>query len=162
MQISKKVILVGQVSVGKTSLVNQYVYSKFNEQYLSTIGVRINKKLLNLGETEMNMIIWDLAGEASQHNTPQSYFLGASGAIYVVDLSNPQSFSGTFADITYLKEKIPGIPVLLAANKSDLLSPEKLSAVVNEMTLKPDFITSAKNNSNVNEMFVELAQLMLN
>ena len=160
-EISKKIILVGNINVGKTSLVNQFVHQRFSEQYISTIGVRIDKKQLLIKEQTLNMIIWDLAGESSQQNTPQSYFLGTGGVIYVVDISTQATYQNMDNDLTFLKMKLPSVPIIIAANKSDLSGPSDAQTKAHNMPSKPDFITSAKNGSNVDDLFQRLAELML-
>jgi small GTP-binding protein len=160
-EISKKVILVGNINVGKTSMVNQFVHHRFSEQYISTIGVRIDKKQIVVKDHTLNLIIWDLAGESSQQNTPQSYFLGAGGIIYVVDLSAPPTFLNMNNDLEFLKLKLPTIPIIIAANKADLFAPAEVQNITQMMPTKPDFLTSAKNGTNVEELFTRLGELML-
>jgi len=84
--ISKKVIITGSFGVGKTSLFNRFLYSKFDEKYLTTIGVKVDKKVINIDGQDLNLLIWDIAGEISQNKVPHSYFLGTSGVIYVFEL----------------------------------------------------------------------------
>lgn len=160
-EYSKKVILLGNLGVGKTSLVTRYVFNRFSDSYFSTIGVRIEKKMVIIGEDKVNFIIWDIAGEKRQENTPQSYLLGANGVLYVIDISAPDSFSQLADDIAYLKKKLPGTPILLIANKSDLLTSDQLESVIKTLPIKPDFLTSAKNNQNVEIAFDELGRLIL-
>ena len=83
--LKKKICLIGAFAVGKTSLVRQYVYSLFSEKYLSTVGVKIDKKLLVMDGRELELIIWDLHGEDDFQSVRMSYLRGASGCIYVVD-----------------------------------------------------------------------------
>jgi small GTP-binding protein len=158
---SKKIILVGNVNVGKTSMVNRYVHHRFSEQYISTIGVRIDKKQITIKDNILNLIIWDLAGESSQQNTPQSYFLGSSGIIYVVDISAPPSFLNMNEDLAFLKSKLPGVPLVIAANKCDLLNAVETENVKKMMPTKPDFFCSAKEDLGVEEVFFRLGELLL-
>lgn len=160
-ELSKKVILLGNLGVGKTSLVNRFVFNRFSESYFSTIGVRIEKKAVIVDDSKIYMIIWDIAGERNQENTPQSYLLGTNGIIYVVDISNAASYQNAEVDITFLKKKLPGVPILMIANKIDLVSPTDKAAFVNSMPIKPDIFTSAKSNQNVELVFDELGRLIL-
>ena len=160
-EISKKIILVGSVNVGKTSLVNQYIHHRFSEQYISTIGVRIDKKQIEIKGTILNLIIWDLAGESSQQNTPQSYFLGAGGIIYVVDATSPPTFLNMSEEIAFLKSKLPHVPLLIVANKCDLLNDSEMNATKKLFPKTPDFLSSAKTGDYVEDVFSQLAELLL-
>ena len=82
-EISRKVAILGQYGVGKSSLIRQFVHRKFSEKYLTTIGVKIDKKVMDLDGVELTMIIWDIAGETNQSKIPKSYQLGAHGVLYV-------------------------------------------------------------------------------
>lgn len=159
--VSKKVILAGPMSVGKTSLVNYFVYRKFSDQYLSTIGVRIDKKSLRVGNYSLDLILWDLAGETNQVNTPLSYFLGAGGVLYIVDMNNPTTFLNVAEEVDYIKSKLPNVPVLLIGNKTDLLSMPELDKALDLMLIQPDYLTSAKNGNNVDVIFEKLSLQML-
>jgi small GTP-binding protein len=160
-EISKKVILAGNISVGKTSIVNQYVHRRFSEQYISILGVRIDKKQITVHDIHLNLIIWDLAGESSQHNTPQSYFLGAGGILYVVDISAPPTFLNMNNDLEFLKLKLPTIPIIIVGNKVDLFSPAEVENFKKMIPTQPDYFTSAKSGQNVEEIFYRLGDLML-
>ncbi|MBP7272865.1 MAG: GTP-binding protein [Saprospiraceae bacterium] len=151
--IVKKVILTGSFGVGKTSLFNQFVFNKFDEKYLTTIGVKVNKKAIMVDDDEVSLLIWDIAGEVSQDKIPTSYFLGASAVIYVFDLTRPSTFKNLTKDLEYLRTLIPGVVTKMVGNKKDLLSDEAIRAIANEIPQKWDIITSAKTGENVNELF---------
>ncbi len=151
--ISKKVILTGSFGVGKTSLFNQFIYSKFSDRYLTTIGVKVNKKTLEIGGKELSMLLWDIAGEVAQDKVPTSYFLGASGVIYVCDLTRPSTYKNLDKDIEYLRGIINGGIIKIVANKSDLVSAEDIERIKSEIPLPIDTITSAKTGDNVNDLF---------
>jgi len=86
--IQKKVCLLGDFSVGKTSLSERFVYDRFSGRYLSTIGVKISRKPINISKDIMlNMLIWDLAGSEEFSGVQSSYLQGAQGAILVCDLT---------------------------------------------------------------------------
>ena len=91
--IKKKVILTGSFGVGKTSLFNRFVYSKFDEKYLTTIGVKVDKKSLTIEGEEVTLLLWDIAGEISQDKVPNSYFLESSAVVYVFDLTRPSTYA---------------------------------------------------------------------
>ncbi len=158
---SKKVILTGSFGVGKTSLFNQFIYSRFSDKYLTTIGVKVNKKTIEIEGREVALMIWDIAGEVAQDKVPTTYFLGASGIIYVFDLTRPSTYKNLIKDIEYLKDLSKGAIIKVVANKRDLVSEEDIEKVKSELPHPIDIITSAKTGENVNPLFYQLgAELM--
>jgi len=155
---SKKIILIGNFGVGKTSLTRQFVYQKFSEEYLTTLGVKIDKKVMERGDDLINLMIWDIAGEVTQTRVNTSYYLGSNGILYVFDVTRPSTYEQMEADIEYVQKLLPNIPILRIANKADLLSPEQIA----QLPVKYDFLCSAKNNQNVEQAFEKLTELMLN
>lgn len=160
MALSKKVILVGHFGVGKTWLIRRFVHQKFSDDYLTTIGVKIDKKVIDLGEMEVTLIIWDIAGETNQAKIPKSYQLGAHGVLYVFDITRPSTYQNLDEQLNYLKEVLPGAPVQIIANKKDLASPEKQKEVLSEINLRGIHTTSAKTGENVEKIFKLLARDM--
>lgn len=159
-QVSKKVILVGNFGVGKTSLVRRFVHQTFSDEYLTTLGVRIDKKVVTLPSVTVNMILWDVAGEVSQTKVPVSYYLGAHGVIYVFDLQRPSSFENIEADIQFIRAKLPDAPICIIGNKKDLLNEATLKAIAQKLSVKVNFFTSAKTGENVEAMFDLIAKQM--
>lgn len=154
--ISKKVIITGSFGVGKTSLFNRFLYSKFDEKYLTTIGVKVDKKVINIDGQELNLLIWDIAGEISQDKVPHSYFLGTSGVIYVFDLTRPITVKNLKTDLEYLKEISPGISIKVIGNKRDLVSEQDVKDFVTSTGVSFDFLTSAKTGESIEELFFSL------
>ena len=76
----------------------KFLYQKFSDKYMTTIGVKVDKKVIDIDDKTMTMLIWDIAGEVSQDKVPGSYFLGASGIIYVFDLSREGTFENIESD----------------------------------------------------------------
>jgi small GTP-binding protein len=159
--ISKKVILTGSFGVGKTSLFNRFIYQQFSDKYLTTIGVKVNNKIVETDNEKVSMMIWDIAGEVSQDKVPASYFLGASGIIYVMDLTRPRTFINLETDIRFLKDMLPNGDVLTVGNKRDLVTAEQLESITNGIDLNIDFLTSAKTGENVNELFENMAKRLI-
>jgi len=153
---SKKVILTGSFGVGKTSLFNQFVYNRFNDKYLTTIGVKVNKKVITINGKEISLLLWDIAGEVNQDKVPTSYFLGASGIIYVFDLSRPLTYKNLEADINYLKDLLPGGNIKVVGNKKDLVTAEEIQAIQETLPIPLDITTSAKTGENVEDLFHQL------
>ena len=158
---SKKVILTGSFGVGKTSLFNQFINNQFSDKYLTTIGVKVNKKAIEVDDKEVSILLWDIAGEVAQDKVPTSYFLGASGIIYVVDLTRPSTYKNVTKDINYLKDIVKGGVIKIVANKKDLVTADQLEATREEISLPWDIVTSAKTGENVLELFQALGRELL-
>lgn len=161
MPISKKVILVGHFGVGKTSLIKRFVHQKFSDDYLTTIGVKIDKKVLKVDEVEVTLIIWDIAGETNQSKIPKSYQLGAHGVLYVFDVTRPSTYQNLNEQVTYLKQMLPKAPIEVIANKNDLISAEECEQLLSKIDHEGIHTTSAKTGENVEAIFESLAKAML-
>ncbi len=161
MSVSKKVILIGHFGVGKSSLVKRFVHQKFSEDYVTTIGVKIDKKVVSIDGFEVNMIIWDIAGEDNQKKVPASYRLGAHGILYVFDIGRPSTYENLDNELSYLNEILPNIPFQILANKTDLLSIEERTNVLEKLKDYEIFQTSAKTGEHVDEAFELLAKSMI-
>jgi small GTP-binding protein len=160
-ETTRKIILSGNTGVGKTSLVSRYVHERFLDKYPSSIGVRIDRKELEIKDTIIDMIIWDLSSKSSQAEVPQSYLLRTSGVIYVVDISELSTLDNIDTDMKFFCAKLPDIPILIVANKSDKVNQAEITSIIDSMPVKPDFISSARDSVNVTEIFQRLGELML-
>lgn len=160
-RVSKKVLLVGHFHVGKTSLIRKFIKNSFSEDYITSIGVTIEKKEITLDGMEMIMIIWDIAGEVSIKKTPQSYMLGLHGLIYVFDLTRESTWSNIDQQINDIRELFPFTPLKVIGNKKDLLQENEIEKILTELPIECDFTSSAKTGENVEDMFIDLAQDML-
>lgn len=159
--ISKKVILTGSFGVGKTSLFNQFMFSKFSDKYLTTISVKVNKKSIIIDGRELSMLLWDIAGEVAQNKVPDTYFLGASGVIYVFDLTRPSTYEKLHTDLEHLQKLTEGAVIKVVGNKRDLVSEEDLKRVNAELPAPYDILTSAKTGENVDQLFYTLGAELL-
>ncbi|MCI2227867.1 GTP-binding protein [Polaribacter sp. MSW13] len=154
--IAKKVLLVGNFGVGKTSLIRRFVTNEFSEDYISTIGVRISKKEVQYNEQIVKLLIWDVAGTSGNEKIPKAYFLGANAAMYVFDLSREETYIALEENLKMVKELSGLQNITLIGNKKDLLTSEELIAVKNKITVPIDLITSAKDDENVEDAFTLL------
>jgi small GTP-binding protein len=159
--ISKKIILTGSFGVGKTSLFNKFIYNKFDDKYLTTIGVKVNKKSIEIEGKEVSLLLWDIAGEVSQDKIPNSYFLGSSGIIYVFDLTRPSTYRNIASDIEYLQKMTDGAIIKVVGNKSDLVTPDQIVEIKKDITNEWDIITSAKTGENVDDLFYSIGKAFL-
>lgn len=162
--IQKKVCLLGTSGVGKTSLVAQFVHSMFSEKYLTTVGVRIDKKTVTVDGTEVTLVIWDLAGDDDFQRLQTSYLRGTSGYLLVADGTRRVTLDQVLELQKRVAETLGGPPFLLALNKADLTAQWEVEearlaslAAQNFSVLK----TSAKEGAGVEEAFAELARRMI-
>jgi len=155
--IRKKILLLGDFSVGKTSLIRRYVDNTFDDKYLTTIGVKISKKLIVLHNIEYELLIWDIEGATATKKIPSSYFKGASGAIFVCDVNRKETIKGLKEHINTFLTLNTQAKHVIAYNKADLLSSEEKEALT---LLENTFLTSAKEDSNVELLFHTLAESM--
>lgn len=162
MEIKKKIILTGSFGVGKTSLFSRFIYSEFDEKYLTTIGVKVDKKTIDIdNDTSLNIMLWDIAGEVAQDKVPLSYFLGTSGIIYVFDLTRPMTYNNILADIEYLKNILPEATVKIIGNKKDLVTTAHIENVISGLPVECDMTTSAKTGENVEQLFQNMGEALI-
>ncbi len=161
MSISKKVILVGHFGVGKTSLIRQFVHQKFSEEYLTTIGVKIDKKEMTMDGIEVTLIIWDIAGETDQNKVPKSYQLGAHGVLYVFDVTRPSTYNNLHEQLNHLNRLLPSAPIEVLANKVDLVTEEECNSLLDQIDYPELIKTSAKTGNNVEHAFMSLTRRMI-
>mgnify|MGYP000546874275 CR=1 FL=1 len=152
----KKVVIAGNFGVGKTSLIRQFVHSIFSDKYLTTIGVKIDKKSINLDNDLVHLIIWDITGPKHKEKANPLHLKGTHGFIYVCDLSRPSTFEDIDQKINEILNFTGVVPTIRVGNKSDLLSPIKLEKMARQLGL--DFTSSAKLNLGVEELFAEMAR----
>ncbi len=173
--VSKKVCLLGDFATGKTSLVRRFVYVRFDDKYLSTIGVKVSRKTISVpcsnGVVELTMMLWDLAGGEEFDRVRASYLRGSAGAVVVCDLTRPETLDSLQRYAEELRAVCPGADLILAANKRDLVEPtppsgrraldaEQVAAQAAGLEA-PYYLTSAKMGDEVEEMFRHLGRLLV-
>ena len=155
--------MIGASGVGKTSLVSKFVHSIFSEKYLTTVGVKIDKKTVQLGEKEVMLMIWDLAGDDDFQRLQTSYLRGTSGYLLVADGTRRTTFEQVQEIQSRVAATLPGLPFIFALNKADLAPQWEVTESeienVNSRGWKT-LRTSAKEGEGVEEAFRELARMM--
>ena len=159
--ITRKVAMVGHWGVGKTSLVRQFVSQQFGEKYLATLGVKIDKKVVELDDETVNIVLWDIAGSEDDFSVPMHYVKGAAGYLLVVDQTRPDTLLSAKDLATAIGKEAPDMKCVVALNKSDLdaeISPDDLA---NAKLADDWFHTSAKTGDGVEEAFAALARKLI-
>ncbi len=162
--MKKKICMLGSFSVGKTSLIRRYVKSIFDEKYLTTVGVKINKKQITVDDTELTLMLWDLAGEDEFATIRPTQLRGMAGYVLVIDGSRTQSFEVAMAIHKTAREQMGELPMVFALNKADLkeqwmLDDEAINSL--QETGYPVFETSALLDANVEALFLSLGKQLL-
>lgn len=160
----KKVCMLGGYAVGKTSLVKRFVHGMFSERYLTTIGVKIEKKTVNTGGRELSLVLWDLAGEDGFEKIRLSYLRGASGYLLVADGTRAASLQTAVEVHQKAQATLGEVPFLLLVNKCDLR--QQWTVTDADLQSLRDrgwrvLITSAKDDVAVEQAFNTIAADML-
>jgi small GTP-binding protein len=162
--IQKKICMLGSFGVGKTSLVRRYVESIYDDVYHTTVGVKIDKRSLQVDGTDVTLVLWDLYGEDEFQKMRWSYLRGSSGYLLVADGTRRATLEKALALEQKVREEVGKIPFILVINKSDLIQEWELDPTLEaQFTAKEWSILrcSAKNGENVEEAFVQLTRKML-
>lgn len=162
--IQKKICMVGLFATGKTSLVRQFVHTMFSEKYHSTVGVKIDRKSVEVDGAAVNLVLWDLAGRDDVEDIQPSYLRGSAGVFYVVDGTRRDTFEQLFELRDLCRETVGDVPSVVALNKSDLedewvLTEGDLERLTSEGL--EHFVTSAKTGDGVERAFAGLAAATL-
>ena len=169
-KMAKKVVVIGDGAVGKTSLIRRFVQDVFDDRYLNTIGAKVMKKELGVnrpdtGEiVDLKLILWDIAGQETFNTVKKAYYRGASGAIVVCDCTRRETMEHMHRWIENLFDVSDVIPMVIIINKIDLEGEAQFS----EHEVREDyaaygasvFMTSAKSGDNVEMVFHELGKLI--
>jgi small GTP-binding protein len=165
--ISKKICMVGDFGVGKTSLVRRFLDRQFSDHYLSTIGVKISRKLIAVPtDQDLQLIIWDVEGKTQFQSITPHYLEGAMGAVIVADLNRLETIEHIQSHIQLLASvNSSPIPCMVALNKVDTIDSDSSRSVIAELEVHPQIVTvcqtSAKTGQCVDRMFEALAQRLL-
>ena len=170
-KLSKKICLLGNPAVGKTSLIRAFVYETFEDEYISTIGSKVSKKEVEFFDEEAKryyqvaLIIWDIAGQQTFKHVKQAYYRGAKGALVVADVTRATTLQSLDDWIKSLIEVVGEVPLVILLNKTDLIDQIKFSlADVQEVAARyraKSMLCSAKTGKNVERAFLDLAKMMV-
>lgn len=160
---SRKICMLGAFATGKTSLVSRYVKSIFSEKYQSTIGVKIDKKTVELGGQSLSLILWDLAGEDDFVSVQMRYLRGSAGYLLVVDGTRPDTLETAVLLHRRVVHEVGELPFVLVLNKADLVEQWAIGDEASDcLGLRGNALatlrTSAKTGDAVDEAFEHLAR----
>ena len=167
MAVAKKLCLLGDFSVGKTSLIRRYIHNEFSRDYHATVGVQVYEYSDEIdtvqGKISFAQLIWDVEGSKFGRELVASYVLGSAGALIVGDatrhdvIASMTSHARTFVDL------LPGRPVVFALNKADLLAEEERPAADELIAaFGGEFLyTSALTGDSVNSLFHAIGRRVL-
>lgn len=167
-----KIIIAGEASVGKTTLINQYIAGKFTSEYKATIGVDIFTKEVTMKKDNkdhlIKLLVWDVAGQTLFRNFRKRFFANSRGAFLVFDLTVPNSLDRLHSWIDDINEAVNDeIPLFLIGNKKDLeeliaVSPEEVNSFLNQHPdIVTNFTTSALSGENVETAFLNLISRLI-
>jgi small GTP-binding protein len=162
--IKKKICMLGSFGVGKTSLTAQFVSRIFSEKYHTTIGVKVDKKVLSIDESDLTLMVWDMAGEEEDLPIKLQYVRDAAGYILVVDGTREKTLDVALSIQERIRTSIGELPFVMAINKHDQIENWQIQETqLAKLAAKgwSLFRTSAKSGEQVEEAFLQLAKLTL-
>ena len=164
MSIHKKICIIGEFGVGKTSLVARFVRSIFSDKYHTTVGVKIDKKEVLVDDQNVTLVLWDLAGESAVSALKVSLVNGASGFLLIADGTRRETLLATVKLQKDVAAIIGDAPFILAVNKADLQ--EEWTVTPSDLDAFRAFgwdvrLASAKNGDGVEQIFADLAARLI-
>jgi small GTP-binding protein len=167
----KKVCMLGEPAVGKTSLIRRFVYDVFEDKYIETIGAKVTKKTLRIkyiptGQVfQLRMMIWDIAGHGALDFVKPSYYRDAEGAMIICDMTRRLTLNKVPAWIDSLWSVTQRIPLIVIGNKNDLKAQHEFSTKeLGEVSGRyqcPFIVSSAKLGDQVENAFRSLGMSLI-
>ncbi len=153
-----KILLAGDESVGKTSLIRRLVKNEFAIDYKPTLGFEITSHSLQIKDISIALVIWDIAGQTCFQSVRRNYYKGSDGFLLVFNLANRISLRNLEYWAVEIKEMCPNAPLVILGNKSDLPDHKVTVAEMQKMTQKlgavDSILTSAKTGQGVQDVFL--------
>jgi len=162
--LQKKICMLGSFAVGKTSLVRRFVESIYSDVYQTTVGVKIDKKNVQVDGKQASLVLWDIYGEDDYQKMRWTYLRGAAGYLLVADGTRKASIEKAVSMEQRVREEVGAIPFVLVINKSDLIRDWELDPALESQLAAQGWSilrSSAKTGEGVEESFSLLTRKML-
>ncbi len=162
--LQKKVCILGSFAVGKTSLVRRFVESIFSDEYFTTVGVRIEKKVVRVGNQDLTLMLWDIGGDDEIHPLRMSYLGGASGLFFVADGTRQTTLAKAISLKEATDKLLDHARSVLLLNKNDLADQWEIDPLKEQELASSGWTvlrTSAKTGEGVERAFNALAEAMV-
>jgi small GTP-binding protein len=162
--IQKKICMLGSFAVGKTSLVRRYVESIYSDKYQTTVGVKIMKKVVQSGDKEVALVLWDIYGEDDFQKMRWSSFKGASGFLLVADGTRRATIDKAVELEERVRQEVGVIPFVFVVNKHDRLEEWEFDSPMEEQIAAKGWTilrSSAQSGENVEEAFSALLRKIM-
>jgi small GTP-binding protein len=165
-----RIVLLGEATVGKTSLLRRYTENVFDEEYKQTIGTTFATKDVDTTDSEGNirkvrLSIWDMGGQSTYRELRRQYMKGASAAIIVYDVTKPETFMSMNNWFESFREVSPESQIVISANKIDLVDqrmvPQEPGMMLRDWFQAEYYETSAKDGTAVTDIFSKCAEIVL-
>ncbi|WP_440223697.1 Rab family GTPase [Dokdonella sp. MW10] len=157
---ARKICMLGDFGVGKTSLVSRFVSNTFSERYLTTVGVKVDsREVLRDGADPVKLVLWDIAGRSALDALNTSYLRGASGLLLVADGTREATLRAALDLLMQSRALLPKAEAILLVNKLDLVDRWEIApATLEELRESlPVYETSARFGDGVERAFADLA-----
>ena len=163
-QIVLKLLLLGDSSVGKTSILLKYISNKFDESSISTVGVDYMDKIIDYNKFKIKLQIWDTSGEEKFRTITKNFYRNADGLLVVFDLTKKESYDHIKSWLDEAKENNDKLKTILIGNKLDLKDERIVAIDVAKQFAEKNNLkyieTSAKDGTNINELFQAIIDLL--
>ena len=165
--ITLKILLVGDSSVGKTTLINKYVEDKFSDSHITTVGVEYKEKEIIVNNRKINLQIWDTSGQERYHSITKNFYRNADGIIFIFDIANKDSFDHLRGWLNTSQDCENDFKIIIVGNKVDLNDDRVVNKEMVDRFAEKEcggikyFETIGKDGTNVELVFKEMAELIL-
>jgi len=164
--ITLKLLIVGDSSVGKTNFINRFIENKFNSNYMTTSGIDLQTTVIEIKNKKVRIQLWDTAGQEKYKAITKNLFLKVVGAIVIYDIASEKSFINLQSWVKMIKEECgPHMQIIMVGNKSDLINQRKINEEEAMNYAKEEEIeyieTSCKTGENVKKAVSILCENIL-